>query len=91
MDFIWNKKFIKSRYLDPQQGRHIIVDKSALEIIADPNRHEFEGVIKALSVAVTALIKIQEDSAQRMFSLQTQTKEVKNGRPDLVDTGAGIP
>lgn len=74
LGFSWNTTPVKTIYLSPE-GQKVQKDLPAAEIIAAPNRHQMESVMKALTIAVSELIGIQEQQATRILQLQKQLQE----------------
>lgn len=73
--FEWNTNLVKSAMHDPELGRPVIVELPAKQIVASPNRHRLESIVKALTICVTELIEIQEQQAARIAELMKATRK----------------
>ena len=60
----WNKK-IKTIMLHPEHGR-IKTEMSAIDILREPNRHQYESLTHAMCVCVHALVEAEEQRTARV-------------------------
>ena len=63
----WNKP-VKTIMLHPEQGK-IRTELPAIDILREPNRHQFESIIKAMSVCIFELVQLEQDRSERMMGL----------------------
>ena len=61
----WNTQKVKT-IIRGQDGRQIIVDAPAIQIVNQPNRNRTESIISALCICVSELVDIQEQQALRI-------------------------
>lgn len=77
-DFKWNTTKVKTAKI--MDGRPVIFEMTPKEIIAEPNRHQVESIIKSLCEIAKELTEIEEASVARLSSLMaraTATPEAK--------------
>lgn len=72
MNFVWNTKKLRTRFMDPEQGRQIIVERTPAEIVKSPNRYEFESVVQALTAVAAELVEIQENNAKNFEAIKSK-------------------
>ncbi len=65
---------VKTIMLDPAEGR-VQREMSARQILEEPNRHQFEPIIKALSICLLELMKRSEEAEARMYDALVKAKE----------------
>ena len=63
----WNEP-VKTIMLHPEHGK-IRTELPAIDILREPNRHQFESIIKAMSVCVFELIRLEQERSERMMGL----------------------
>jgi len=76
MSFSWRNP-IKAARLDPTIGREVVVEISAAEIIAAPNRYRTENILQAIAIATTELMILEETREKRNEELLNAVREIK--------------
>lgn len=67
--FKWDEKNVKSTIWNAEIASKEIRPFSAKEILNAPQFHQFEGIISALTKAVSELISLEEERDQRMMNM----------------------
>lgn len=65
----WNTP-VKTIMLHPEHGK-IRTEMPAIDILREPNRHQFESIVKAMSVCIFELVQLEQDRSERMMGLLT--------------------
>lgn len=68
-DFNWNKENTKSRFWDAEKGGQVIKEFAPAQIIKNPNYHQLESVVAALTKVVSELVELEEARTQRMLGI----------------------
>ena len=67
MNYGWDKP-IMTIMLHPERGR-LKTEMPAIEILREPNRHQYESVTKAMTVCIFELCQLEIQRTERMMDI----------------------